>query len=68
MGRRRPRLPPPRRLPEGKLTDLRKTVVNAAALAQVADRSTSARLLLGKGEDAAGGRRSRRSSPTPSRR
>jgi ribonuclease-3 len=44
-------------LPEGKLTDLRKAVVNAAALAQVADEiDLGAVLLLGKGEAAAGGR------------
>ncbi|MGD9996215.1 MAG: ribonuclease III [Ilumatobacteraceae bacterium] len=44
-------------LPEGKLTDLRKSVVNASALAEVAasvDIGTC--LLLGKGEAAAGGR------------
>ena len=44
-------------LPEGKLTDLRKSVVNASALAEVAaaiDLGPS--LLLGKGESAAGGR------------
>ena len=44
-------------LPEGKLTDLRKSVVNASALAEVAasiDLGTC--LLLGKGEAAAGGR------------
>jgi ribonuclease-3 len=46
-----------RDLPEGKLTDLRKSVVNASALAEVAvaiDLGSS--LLLGKGEAAAGGR------------
>jgi len=44
-------------LPEGKLTDLRKSVVNASALADVA-RSVDLGpcLLLGKGEAAAGGR------------
>lgn len=44
-------------LPEGKLTDLRKSVVNASALAEVAlvvDLGSC--LLLGKGESAAGGR------------
>jgi ribonuclease-3 len=45
-------------LPEGKLTDLRKSVVNAVALASVAEEIELGRyLLLGKGEDAAGGRR-----------
>jgi ribonuclease-3 len=44
-------------LPEGKLTDLRKSVVNAVALAAVAsDIGLGSALLLGKGEDAAGGR------------
>jgi ribonuclease-3 len=44
-------------LPEGKLTDLRKSVVNATALAQVAEHiGVGPALLLGKGEDAAGGR------------
>jgi ribonuclease-3 len=44
-------------LPEGKLTDLRKAVVNAAALATVAEQLEIGReLLLGKGEAAAGGR------------
>ena len=44
-------------LPEGSLTDLRKSVVNAAALAEVAiDLGIGKHLLLGKGEDAAGGR------------
>jgi len=44
-------------LTEGKLTDLRKSVVNAAALAEVAQEIDLGRcLLLGKGEDAAGGR------------
>ncbi|MEI8240544.1 MAG: ribonuclease III [Actinomycetota bacterium] len=44
-------------LPEGKLTDLRKSVVNASALADLAsDIGLGAALLLGKGEDAAGGR------------
>jgi ribonuclease III len=44
-------------LPEGKLTDLRKSVVNASALAEVAaivDLGPS--LLLGKGENGGGGR------------
>jgi ribonuclease III len=45
-------------LPEGKLTDLRKSVVNAAALAEVAEAiGLGEWLLLGKGEDSAGGRR-----------
>jgi ribonuclease-3 len=45
-------------LPEGKLTDLRKAVVNASALAQVADEiDLGGSILLGKGEAAAGGRR-----------
>jgi ribonuclease III len=44
-------------LPEGKLTDLRKSVVNAAALAAVARQlGLGEWLLLGKGEAAAGGR------------
>ncbi|MCU1368360.1 MAG: rnc [Ilumatobacteraceae bacterium] len=44
-------------LPEGKLTDLRKSVVNAAALAETAIRlDLGASLMLGRGEDAAGGR------------
>jgi ribonuclease III len=44
-------------LPEGKLTDLRKSVVNASALAEVAaDIDLGPCLLLGKGEAAAGGR------------
>jgi ribonuclease III len=44
-------------LPEGKLTDLRKSVVNATALADVAEEiGLGEWLLLGKGEDAAGGR------------
>ncbi len=42
---------------EGVLTDLRKSVVNASALAEVArDIDLGAHLLLGNGEDAAGGR------------
>ena len=46
-----------RELPEGKLTDLRKAVVNAAALAEVAaELGLGELLLLGKGEAAAGGR------------
>jgi ribonuclease-3 len=45
-------------LPEGKLTDVRKAVVNAAALAQLADAiELGDTILLGKGEAAAGGRR-----------
>ncbi|MDP2291083.1 MAG: ribonuclease III [Actinomycetota bacterium] len=44
-------------LTEGKLTDLRKSVVNASALAEVAQEiQLGPCLLLGKGEDAAGGR------------
>lgn len=44
-------------LSEGKLTDLRKSVVNASALADIArELGIGAFLLLGKGEDAAGGR------------
>jgi ribonuclease-3 len=44
-------------LPEGKLTDLRKSVVNATALAEVAEAiGLGEWLLLGKGEDSAGGR------------
>ena len=42
---------------EGKLTDLRKSVVNANALGAIAaDLGLGDHLLLGKGEDAAGGR------------
>jgi len=45
-------------LAEGKLTDLRKAVVNAGALAEVADEiGLGEHVLLGKGEDTAGGRR-----------
>lgn len=44
-------------LAEGALTDLRKSVVNATALAEVAtDLDLGPYLLLGRGEDAAGGR------------
>lgn len=44
-------------LAEGKLTDLRKSLVNANALADVAREIDLGRhLLLGRGEDAAGGR------------
>ena len=44
-------------LAEGALTDLRKSVVNANALAEVAiETSVGDQLLLGRGEDAAGGR------------
>jgi ribonuclease-3 len=44
-------------LPEGKLTDLRKSVVNAIALAEVAvELGIGEFLMLGKGEDTAGGR------------
>jgi ribonuclease III len=45
-------------LAEGHLTDLRKAVVNATALAQIADEVALGEfILLGKGEDGAGGRR-----------
>jgi len=45
-------------LAEGALTDLRKSVVNARALAGVAEElELGSHLLLGRGEDAAGGRR-----------
>ena len=45
-------------LAEGALTDLRKSVVNARALAEVAlELDIGAHLLLGRGEDAAGGRK-----------
>ena len=54
---RRHRLPRTPDLPEGKLTDLRKSVVNASALAEVAAAiDLGPCLLLGKGESAAGGR------------
>ena len=44
-------------LPEGELTKVRASVVNAAALAEVADELGSGdAVLLGKGEDASGGR------------
>lgn len=44
-------------LTEGRLTDLRKSVVNANALAEVArSLGLGDHLLLGKGEDAGGGR------------
>ncbi len=44
-------------LAEGALTDLRKSVVNAQALAEVAtELDIGSHLLLGRGEDAAGGR------------
>lgn len=44
-------------LAEGKLTDLRKSVVNAVTLAEVATEiQLGEYILLGKGEDAAGGR------------
>ena len=43
--------------PEGRLTDIRKSVVNATALAEVAAAvDIGPALLLGRGEDAAGGR------------
>jgi ribonuclease-3 len=44
-------------LPEGKLTDLRKSVVSAVALADVArELGLGEHVRLGRGEDAAGGR------------
>jgi ribonuclease-3 len=44
-------------LTEGKLTDLRKSVVNASTLAEIAEEiGIGPCLLLGKGEDQAGGR------------
>lgn len=44
-------------MPEGRLTDLRRSVVNTAALANVArSLELGAVLFLGRGEDAAGGR------------
>ncbi|MFZ9628375.1 MAG: ribonuclease III [Ilumatobacteraceae bacterium] len=44
-------------LAEGKLTDLRKSLVNAGALAEIAvELGIGEHLLLGKGESAAGGR------------
>ena len=44
-------------LSEGQLTEVRKAVVNAGALAEIAlEVDLGAALLLGKGEDAAGGR------------
>ncbi len=44
-------------LPEGRLTDLRKGVVNATALASIAvELDLGEHLLLGKGETSAGGR------------
>jgi ribonuclease-3 len=47
-------------LDEGKLTDLRKAVVNADALAELAESlDVGSTVLLGKGEAAAGGRRKR---------
>ncbi len=47
-------------LDEGKLTDLRKAIVNAEALARAAEElGVGDALLLGKGEDAAGGRQKR---------
>ena len=43
-------------MPEGKLTDLRRSVVNMHALAEIARQlGIGEFLLLGKGEDAAGG-------------
>lgn len=45
-------------LGEGQMTDLRKSVVNATALAEVAtELDIGEHLLLGRGEDAAGGRK-----------
>jgi ribonuclease III len=47
----------PDELAEGRLTDLRKAVVNSAALARVAEElDLGSVLLLGKGEASAGGR------------
>ncbi len=44
-------------LAEGKLTDLRKSVVNAVALGGLAERlGVGQHVMLGRGEDAAGGR------------
>ncbi|MEY4015949.1 MAG: ribonuclease, partial [Actinomycetota bacterium] len=44
-------------MPEGKLTDLRRSVVNMHALSDIARQlGIGEFLLLGKGEDAAGGR------------
>ena len=44
-------------LPEGQLSEVRAGVVNARVLAEVADElDLGAHVLLGKGEDAAGGR------------
>ena len=44
-------------MPEGKMTDLRRSVVNMHALAEIARQlGIGEFLLLGKGEDAAGGR------------
>lgn len=44
-------------LSEGELTDIRKAVVNAVTLAEVADElGLGTHLLLGKGEEASGGR------------
>lgn len=44
-------------MPEGKLTDLRRSVVNMHALADIArDLGIGEFILLGRGEDAAGGR------------
>ena len=44
-------------LAEGKLTDLRKSVVNAVALSGMAERlGVGEHVMLGRGEDAAGGR------------
>ena len=44
-------------LAEGKLTDLRKSVVNAVALSGMAERlGVGQHVMLGRGEDAAGGR------------
>ena len=44
-------------LPEGDLTEIRKTVVNSVALAEVAEElGVGQHLLLGKGEELSGGR------------
>jgi ribonuclease III len=44
--------------PEGRLTDVRKAVVNASALAEVAESlDIGSCLMLGRGEDATGGRK-----------
>ena len=51
---------------EGMLSRSRAAVVRSAALAEMAaDLDIGSVLLLGKGEDASGGRERRRSWPTP---